>query len=362
MGKQLGRGLAAIFNDVQPYVGADSESEIVAIEIPVYSVTTNPSQPRKFFNEAKMQELIESIKMEGVLQPILVRKFSGELDGESGEEAASQDPSSTDVLTTVKYQIIAGERRWRAAMANNMSTIPAVIIECNDQTALQLGLIENLQRDNLSALEEANSIKSLINDFGKTQEEIAEMLCKSRSYIANTLRLLKLPQSVQDMLQNRQISAGHARAILESPEPEEVARRIVNEKLSVRSTEIIVRKQKTPQKNSGGQRHGNARADSQEPDFLEGRATLEHKSRWPVDGQKNNEMEAGSIAQVPHDYGFAKVEDIASEADYDILLLEKTLADFVGAPVKVTRNKQGCVVKIVFVDLRGLDALLMKCT
>lgn len=214
----LGRGLSAIFNELQQE--QQINRNVVAIELPLASIYPNKNQPRKVFNDAEMQELIASVRKDGVLQPILVRRV--------------QDDTET---SGSRYEIIAGERRWRAATALNLGSLPAVIVECSEETALQLSLVENLQRHNLSAIEEAMSIQRLISEFNKTQEEVAAILSKSRSYVANTLRLLRLPASVQELVQNQSISAGHARALLDASDPEKLAAEIIRDKLSVRDVE-----------------------------------------------------------------------------------------------------------------------------
>jgi ParB family chromosome partitioning protein len=216
--KNLGRGLDSIFREI----GDNSiDANIVALELDIEIIVPNPGQPRKSFDDASMRELIDSVKQEGVIQPILVRKMVDE-----------------------KYQIIAGERRWRAALGASLRTIPAITLECDDTTALQLGLIENLQRDGLAPLEEAAAIRSLLEDCQRTQEDVARMLSKSKSYVSNMLRLLKLPESVQKLLAERRISAGHARAVLEGDDPETIAQKIIRNNLSVRDTEALVRHQR----------------------------------------------------------------------------------------------------------------------
>ncbi|GHS92158.1 chromosome-partitioning protein ParB [Alphaproteobacteria bacterium] len=223
--KNLGRGLEAIFLDLttQP-VPQQGKPNVVAVELPLGQIKPNPDQPRKFFDAERMEELKQSLAKEGVLQPLLVRRMqTGSGDG------------------AIEYQIIAGERRWRAAESLGIEKIPAIILECDNQTALQLGLIENLQREELSPLEEAQAIHSLVTDFDRTQEDVAKMLSKSRSYIANALRILKLPEAVKDMLQKKEITVGHARAILEAFDPEAMAKKIIGEKLSVREVEQEMR-------------------------------------------------------------------------------------------------------------------------
>lgn len=217
----LGRGLSAIFEEMNPQVPLSEN--IVSIEIPLQSIRPNPDQPRKHFEPEEMQGLIASIEKEGVLQPILVR-VKKELNDQ--------------------YEIIAGERRWRAAQHIHLEKIPAIVLECDDLTALQLSLIENMQRHDLSPLEEAASIKTLMDKFNKTQAEVATMLSKSRSYIANVLRLLRLPENVQDMLQKGDLSVGHARALLDTENAEELAQDIVQNKLSVRDVEQQKRQKK----------------------------------------------------------------------------------------------------------------------
>ncbi|MDR0631267.1 MAG: ParB/RepB/Spo0J family partition protein [Holosporales bacterium] len=214
----LGKGLDSIFKEMN---GSSLEANVVAVELDMAYIVPNPNQPRKSFDDASMSELIASVKQEGILQPILVRKISEE-----------------------KYQIIAGERRWRAALGANLQVIPAITLECDDSTALQLGLIENLQRDGLAPLEEAVAIRSLLEDCQRTHEDVAQMLSKSKSYVSNMIRLLKLPESVQKLLNEKKISAGHARAVLEADDPESIARKIVQNNLSVRDTEALVRHQR----------------------------------------------------------------------------------------------------------------------
>eukprot|EP01040_Poterioochromonas_malhamensis_P024669 gene24669-30572_t len=178
-------------------------------EISVNSLKPGKMQPRHYFNEEKMQTLVESVRQKGILQPLLVREI------ESGF-----------------YEIIAGERRWRAAKEAGLADIPVVIVTCNDREALELGLIENLQRDDLNPMEEAESLHKLLVEHQKTQEEIAFSISKSRSYVANMLRLMQLPEEVKNLLRAGKLSAGHARSILNSNNIEELAKRIVNERLS----------------------------------------------------------------------------------------------------------------------------------
>ena len=220
--KTLGRGLSALLGDMDDYV-SENNLQKSSNEVSVNSLKAGRMQPRHYFNEEKMQTLIESVRQKGVLQPLLVREI------ESGF-----------------YEIIAGERRWRAAKEAGLTNIPVIIVSCNDREALELGLIENLQRDDLNPMEEAESLHKLLVEHQKTQEEIAFSISKSRSYVANTLRLLQLPEEVKNLLREGKLSAGHARSILNSNNIEELAKRIVNEKLSVRAAEHLVKTYKTP--------------------------------------------------------------------------------------------------------------------
>jgi ParB family chromosome partitioning protein len=219
--KGLGRGLDVIFHKLSQQESGDQN--LMVIDLDIQKIHPNPAQPRKFFDTESLQELTSSIKQDGILQPILVRKMSDDV-----------------------YQIIAGERRWRAATIVELNSVPVIIVECDDKTALQLGLVENLQRDDLGAIETASAIKSLIDDFEKTSDEVAAMLSKSRSYVVNMIRLLKLPISVQNLVNSKKITAGHARAILESPNPEAMAQKIMQENLSVRAAENLTRSMRQP--------------------------------------------------------------------------------------------------------------------
>lgn len=186
----------------------------------------NPEQPRRNFEPDLLKELSNSIREKGILQPILVRPLP---------ELRRNKPT---------YQIVAGERRWQAAMLAELDTMPVFIREITDQEALEIGVIENVQRAELNPMEEAMAYKALVNQFGRTQEDVAEAIGKSRSYIANMMRLLTLPEKVQDYLAFGQISTGHARAIIAAPDPTEMADVIVANELSVRDAEDWARKVK----------------------------------------------------------------------------------------------------------------------
>ena len=190
--------------------------------LPAAEIRPNPMQPRRTFEEAPLRELAESIRRHGILQPLTVRRLS------SGY-----------------YQIIAGERRWRAAKLAGLTEVPAVIIEADDRKVMELGLIENLQREDLNPIEEANGYKVLLDEYGLTQEEVAQRVGKSRPAVANALRLLALPDPVHLLLEEGKLSAGHARAILAVPSGElqkKLAQKVVAEELSVRQTEALAKR------------------------------------------------------------------------------------------------------------------------
>lgn len=209
----LGKGLNALFTETAAESGSEPEASL-----PIASIVTNPDQPRKSFDETQLSELSDSIKQNGVLQPILVRK--------KGE----------------KYEIVAGERRYQASKLAGLKEIPAIVREIDDAEVFQLALIENLQRSDLTPIEEARGYRQLLDTKGLTQEGLAKILSKSRSAIANTLRLMDLPQEVQDVMEEGQITAGHARAILAVPSEEgriKLAQKVVAENLTVRQTENL---------------------------------------------------------------------------------------------------------------------------
>ncbi len=215
----LGRGLSALLgeNTEAPPPAALGDGRRMA---PIELIRRNPDQPRRIFTESEIEELAESIRKRGLLQPILVRPVAGA----PGE-----------------FQIVAGERRWRAAQRAGEREIPIVVRDLDDGEALEIAILENVQRADLNALEEAQGYRNLMDTFGRTQEAIAETIGKSRSHVANTVRLLTLPQSVQDMVLSGKLSAGHARTVLGSDNPEAMARRIVEQGLNVRGAEAMAK-------------------------------------------------------------------------------------------------------------------------
>jgi len=218
---RLGRGLGALITDIDEVVAEPSkEVAAAASEIDVNLIDVFKDQPRKKFDEEALSELAESIKIHGVIQPLILKK--------RGE----------------RYSIIAGERRYRAARKAGLKTVPAIMKDIDEKEILELSIIENIQREDLDAIEEANAIAMLMKEYSLTQEQAAERLGKSRSAVANTLRLIKLPAAVRDMVASGELSAGHARCLvpLSAAQAEKAAEVIVSRRLSVRETEEYVKK------------------------------------------------------------------------------------------------------------------------
>ena len=220
--KGLGRGLSSLMGDTET-VQTKNTNVGQETKIPIANLKPSPSQPRRLFNKNSINELADSIKAKGLVQPLVVR------------------PSPSDANS---YEIIAGERRWRAAQIAQLHEVPVVIRNFNDTEALEIAIIENVQRSDLSPIEEAAGYKRLIENHGHTQEDLSGIVGKSRSHIANIIRLLSLPQSIQDMITEGKISSGHARAIMNSAFPEQLAEKIINENLSVRDAENLAKDKK----------------------------------------------------------------------------------------------------------------------
>jgi ParB family chromosome partitioning protein len=281
---RLGRGLAALIGD--------AGTEVAAIErlrgqrlVPIEFLRPNPRNPRKDFKESELDDLSASIKERGILQPILVRSIVGVADA---------------------YEIVAGERRWRAAQRANVHDVPIILIEADEKAALEIAVIENVQRADLNALEEAMGYEQLGNEFGYSQGDLARIIGKSRSHIANTLRLLKLPALSRRMLAEGHLSAGHARALLSVSDPDAVARRIVDQGLTVRDVERIAQ---TETENSAGR---------------------------------------------------TKPNGTRREKDADTRALEKDLSDALGLAVSIDGHGERGQVRIRYKDLEQLDGLCAR--
>jgi ParB family chromosome partitioning protein len=268
----LGRGLSALMADVNPApVSTQTEAPRNAeVLVPIEKIVANPNQPRRQFLQEDLDDLTASIKEKGVLQPLIVRPKAGGV-----------------------YEIVAGERRWRASQAAQLHEVPVLIREYSDLEMMEVAIIENIQRSDLNAMEEAQSYKQLMEKFGHTQEKMAEALGKSRSHIANLVRLLHLPDDVQILVQERKLSAGHARALITSDNASDLARKIVKGGLSVRATEALVKKdaagiRPAPAKKAkpGGEKDADTRA-------LEGDLSAMLKMKVSIDHKPGGE--AGSV-------------------------------------------------------------------
>ncbi len=218
----LGRGLSALMADVTP----ETTGAATAVEntIPIENIYPNPDQPRRIFSREDLTELADSIREKGILQPLIVRKTT---------------------VNTNSYEIVAGERRWRAAQIAKLHELPVLVRDYSDEEVLEIAIIENVQRADLNPVEEAAGYRQLMDRFGHTQEKMATALSKSRSHIANLLRLLQLPDDVLELLRGGRISAGHARALITTDNPSELARQVIQQGLSVRETERLAKKPKT---------------------------------------------------------------------------------------------------------------------
>lgn len=281
----LGRGLSALLGEIeqeQP-VGSDAVPSQGIMMVPTADLSPMKGQPRKHFDEAALEELAQSIAARGLLQPIVVR---------------------TAPPGIVGYQIVAGERRWRAAQRAQLHHVPVILKEFDDRTALEIALIENIQREQLNAIEEGQTYDRLITYYGHSQEALGRIVNKSRSHIANLIRLRDLPALVQDLLAEGKLSMGHARALLTAPNPENLAGEIVRRALSVRQTEALVRKAKKP---------------------------------------------VG-----------AKPAKLQGEANSDIALLERQLGDLLGLKVGIAHDGKSGSVTLAYSSLEQLDMICQR--
>jgi ParB family chromosome partitioning protein len=238
----LGRGLSALMSDVNLDPVQPAQPRRPDMTLPVEQLFPNPDQPRRDFEPEALEDLAASLRQKGVIQPLIVRaKGNG-------------------------FEIVAGERRWRAAQIAQLHEVPVIVREFNDIEVMEIAIIENIQRADLNSIEEALAYRQLMERFGHTQEKVAEALSKSRSHIANLLRLLSLPDEVQGMVRGGKLSSGHARALITTPNPVELAREVVSRGLSVRETEKLVKRageerpQRAPRKPRNGEKDADTRA------------------------------------------------------------------------------------------------------
>ena len=225
--KGLGRGLTALFGDQKEKIKNEGIASINRLKANIGDLSPNKYQPRTNFNQEKLSELANSIKKNGIIQPIAVR---------------------SDKVDPGRYEIVAGERRWLAAQRAGLHEVPIVILDLNDNEALEVAIVENIQRDDLNVIEEAKGYQRLSEEFGYDHEKIAKFMSKSRSHISNTLRLLTLPKDVIGLIEEGNLTAGQARPLIGLPSATNIAEEIVAKKLSARSVELLVRGQKGPQK------------------------------------------------------------------------------------------------------------------
>jgi ParB family chromosome partitioning protein len=286
---RLGRGLAALIGDIAPIESPRLAENANAGQkrLPVEFLIANRANPRRDFDSDQLDELTNSIREKGVMQPLLVRPTT--------------DPN--------QFEIIAGERRWRAAQRAGLHDVPVVIREVDDKEALELAIIENVQRVDLNPLEEAQGYEQLIEQFSYTQQDLAQVIGKSRSHVANTLRLLKLPREVRDLVTSGQLTAGHARTLITTEDPAAVAREIVERGLSVREAEALSQR---------------------------GVAAKDEGAKKPA---------------------------THLERDADLMALEKRLSDAIGLKVAVAAKKDGSgMVQIGYRTLEQLDTVLALLT
>jgi ParB family chromosome partitioning protein len=280
---RLGRGLASLIGDVGGEA-AHLERPRAQRKVPIEFLKPNPRNPRRAFSEGELQELASSIRQHGVIQPLAVRPVKGTPD---------------------RYEIIAGERRWRASQMAGLHEVPIVPLDVSDSDALELAIIENVQREDLNAMEEAQGYHALANEFKRTQDDIAKIVGKSRSHVANMMRLTNLPDEVQAHIVSGELSAGHARALLAVPDPVATAKRIIAEGLNVRQAETLV-----------------------------------------------HEI-GGSTPKLRNSRG-------ALVKDPDTLALEKRVGDILGLSVKVDHKGPSGTMHIKYRDLEQLDEILRR--
>src|SRR5262252_5842131 len=281
---RLGRGLAALIGDVGEETSV-ADSGRKARRAPIENLRPNPRNPRRMFTDEELGELSNSIRERGIIQPIVVRALQGD-----------------------KFEIIAGERRWRAAQRAGLHDVPIAVLEANDSQSLEFAIIENVQRADLNPIEEASGYVALMDDFNRTQDDVAQIVGKSRPHVANTMRLLKLSEPVKQLVRASKISAGHARLLLGQPNAEQIAHEIVDKGLSVRQLEADMRKESV--------------------------------------------VEARDAAREPRKSGTAK--------DANTRALEKRLTDSLGLEVNVDHRGEGGTLKIKYRNLEQLDAVLKK--
>jgi ParB family chromosome partitioning protein len=263
---RLGRGLAALIGDIGGERAAAPERARSQRRVPIDLLKPNPRNPRRNFSDAELDELAASIKERGIIQPVVVRPLRGEAES---------------------FEIIAGERRWRAAQRAGLHDVPIVPLEASDSEALELAIIENVQRSDLNPLEEAGGYQALAAEYNHSHEDIAKIVGKSRSHVTNTLRLLKLPEPVKAYINAGQISAGAARMLIGVPDPEAMAREIVERGLNVRQVEALAKQRAQPadrpaRKEAAGKTADTLALERRVSDALGLTVSIDHRSKGGV--------------------------------------------------------------------------------
>ncbi len=270
----LGRGLSALMSDVTAPVDRSTGApapRVPDLMIAIERIEPNPDQPRRYFNEDALNELASSIKEKGVIQPLIVRK-------------SPRDDT--------KYEIVAGERRWRASQIAKLHELPVIVRDFTDTEVLEVAIIENIQRADLNAIDEAAGYKQLMDRFGHTQEQLSQALGKSRSHIANLMRLLNLPQDVQTQVIEGKLSAGHARALVGNDQASAIAQKVIQQGLSVRETEKLVKVDPAKEKVAQNNR---VRAASKDPDTAQLEQELSANLKMKVSIDHPVGSEAGKV-------------------------------------------------------------------
>jgi ParB family chromosome partitioning protein len=248
MRRGLGRGLSALLDDAKGAITDDRRAELGVADLPLELVYPNPEQPRKRFNQQDLDDLAESIRQRGVIQPILVRPHP---------------------VTPGAYEIVAGERRWRAAHMAELAKIPALSRDLTTLEVMEIALIENIQRADLSVLEEARAYQAMMGAFSRNADDIAKVVGKSRSHVANVMRLLRLPSEIRDHLEEGRLTAGHARALLECDDAVSLAEKVVRRGLNVRQTEALARQGAEPSREKPDRKPKDADTRALETDLSE---------------------------------------------------------------------------------------------
>ena len=276
--KGLGRGLSALMANIEPNVAKSEDSAPASpmseVYIPIEKIQPNPDQPRRSFTPADLDDLANSIRAKGVIQPLIVRRH----------------PTNAG-----EYQIVAGERRWRASQMAQLHELPAIIRDFSDNEVLEVAIIENIQRSDLNPVEEAAGYRQLMDRFGRTQEQMAEALGKSRSHIANLLRLLGLPTDVQAHLKEGRLTIGHARALITTENASDLAQIIISKGLSVRDTEKLVRKSANGQEIATSDRKSNKGSGDKDADTKALEGDLSAAIGMKVQVNHHSSKESGEV-------------------------------------------------------------------